>query len=85
MTNRRFIEISPRGFANETFVRWGTLQQVAEAHQIINDDVNAWATVRPASHPVVRAAKREELRFGRDAAIQQITDADLRRHRPEVR
>ena len=75
-----YIIISPRGFANETVVRKGSRAAVKTAASIINDEVNAWAEIVPASHPTVRAAKREAARWGE--VIETVSEADLGAHRP---
>lgn len=68
MTKCYYIQISPRGFANEAQIFWGTREEVAEANERINNDVNAWATPLAASHAAVRAAKAYAAKWGEDIA-----------------
>ncbi|BDI30558.1 hypothetical protein CCAX7_26090 [Capsulimonas corticalis] len=53
-----YIEISPRGFSNETELYIVTPAQIAVALPIINDHRNAWARRVSASSGIVRRAKR---------------------------
>lgn len=87
----RYLIISPRGFANETVIRYGSAEAVRIAAAIINDDVNAWAIVASASHPQVRAAKRayakarlymSAAQAKRQVGIDRLHEADVINHRP---
>ncbi|BDI33975.1 hypothetical protein CCAX7_60260 [Capsulimonas corticalis] len=53
-----YIEISPRGFSNETELYTATPAQIAVALDVINEHRNAWARRVSASSGVVRKAKR---------------------------
>jgi len=75
-----YILISPRGFANETILRRGSKAACEAAASIINDDVNAEAAIVGASHPIVRQAKRDALRYGDE--IETLSEADVAPHRP---
>ena len=89
----RYLKISPRGFSNETVIRYGSAEAIKIAASIINDDVNAWAEIIPASHSDVRRAKREHAKnlqwMSKDRAdecsgITRLHEADVVRHRPTM-
>jgi len=72
MTRHYYIEISPRGFANETLVLCGTKAEVEAVSKSYDNNPNAWAIPRPASYPAVRAAKAYAAKWGYD--MSPITD-----------
>ena len=87
----RYIIISPRGFSNETIVRYGSAAAVKIAAEIIGDNVNAWAEIVPAKDRRVIAAKRAYAKtrdyFGvreaeREGKFCRLSEADVRPHRP---
>lgn len=75
-----YLQISPRGFANETYIVAGSRAAVDVAQGIINDDVSAWARRLPASDQNVRRAKREADIFGQQ--VERLSESDVRSHRP---
>jgi hypothetical protein len=79
-----YIEISPRGFSNETELFAATPAQIAVALNIINDHRNAWARRVLASSKVVRKAKRmADKPWG--AAIPALTEDVVRLFSVECR
>ena len=75
-----YLCISPRGFANETYIVAGSRAAVRVASSIINDDVSAWAEQLPADHPLIRRAKRAVAREG--STIERLSEDHVQRHRP---
>lgn len=75
-----YMQISPRGFANETYIVVGSLTAIETASSIINDDVSAWARRLPESSSEVRRAKRDAERYG--DPIPTLSETDVTRHRP---
>jgi len=62
-TKFAYIQISPRGFRNETTVYRGTVEQVEAALDVINNHRNAWARRISGNHTYARSARyRASLR-----------------------
>lgn len=76
-----YLEISPRGFANETFIVVGSHAAIATAESIINDDVSAWANRLCSASPKLRAAKRNAEKWGQP--IERLSEDHVRPHRPQ--
>ena len=71
----RYIQVSPRGFSNETYIAMGTAEQVRKLNEIVNNNPERWARPILESSPEVRAIKREAKRYGEPltSLIVQIT------------